>query len=203
MTFFQRIAILTYVTLILFVGCFVMLFVLHWLNIDFVVDALNSIYFNDHLRFGVGVFAGALLVFNLVFYQFFSINVHRDKIIAFDNPSGRVTVSLIAVEDLIKRTVLRLSEVKAVRSEIKATKQGLDIKIRLNLSSEVNIPEVSARVQRIVTKKIQDTVGVEEQMKVSIYVGRIITEEIKSKGPSDKEKIDEKPLYFPFQGYRV
>ena len=160
-------------------------------------------YFDEDLRMLLGILSGMVLLCNLFFYRYFSINVHRDKIIAFDNPSGRVTVSLIAVEDLIKRTVLRLSEVKAVRSEIKATKQGLDIKIRLNLSSEVNIPEVSARVQRIVTKKIQDTVGVEEQMKVSIYVGRIITEEIKSKGPSDKKKIDEKPLYFPFQGYRV
>lgn len=202
MNFIQRVCNLVFVTLTFFVGCSILLFVLHWLDIGFLDDILYVVYFDDRLRLALGISASVLLLVNLIFYQFFSINVHREKIIAFDNPSGRVTVSLMAIEDLLKRTILKLSEVKGVRPIIRATKRGLDITVRLTLTADVNIPDVAAKVQRIATKKIQDAVGLEEPMNVSIYVGKIIAEQ--GKGKNDEvEKEDKTNFQLPFHGYRA
>ena len=204
MNFFQRMCNLIYVTMTFFVGTFILLLVSHWLTINFIEESLYAVYFNQKLSWALGIAAGILLIINLFFYQFFSINVHRDKMIAFNNPSGRVTVSLMAVEDLIKRTLLKLNEVKGVRPTIRASKRGLDITIKLTLTSDVNIPDVAAKIQRLATKKIQDAVGLEEPMNVSVYVGRIVTEPGKGKVGEEKQfSPEEKPYHMPFHGYRV
>ncbi len=201
MIFLKRLAILFYVSLLLFFSCGIVLFSAHLLKPPFVLEIFRAIYFDDTLRIAFGVFGAILLVLNFVFYQFFSVNVHREKIIAFDNPTGRVTVSLIAMEDLVKRIVLKLSEVKDVRSVIKATKRGLDIKVRLTLYADCHIPDVTARIQQLVLKKVQEAIGLTEPMNIEIYVGKIIAEPIKGK---KSDASDDNPrLNIPFQGYRA
>lgn len=203
MTILTRFAVLFYVTLVLFLSCFLLLFVLHKIDLNQIMDALAVIYFDETLRQIVGAAAAALLLVNFVFYRLFSVNIHRDKIIAFDNPAGRVTVSLAALEDLVKRTIVRLSEIKDVRMNISASKKGLKIKSRLILRSEVNIPEITSKVQDVIRKKIQDMIGIDEPLNVTIYVGKIIPEAIKGKRPPKEEEPEETaspPV--PFQGYR-
>lgn len=145
-----------------------------------------------------------MLALNFVFYRFFSVNIHRDKIIAFDNPGGRVSVSLMAMEDLVRRLLFRISEIKDVKPIIKASNKGLNIKVKLVLRSEGNIPEIASRVQTQVLKKIQDTIGLDEPVNVSVYVGKIIPEKVKQKQSSDKEPSDDKSgPDVPFRGYRA
>lgn len=204
MTILTRFAVLFYVTLVLFSSCFLLLFVLHKIDLNQSMAALSVIYFDETLRQIVGAVAAALLLINFVFYRLFSVNTHRDKIIAFDNPAGRVTVSLAALEDLVKRTIVRLSEIKDVRMNITASKKGLKIKSRLILRSEVNIPEITSKVQDVIRKKIQDMIGIDEPLNVTIYVGKIIPEAIKGKRPPKEEQLEEPsspPV--PFQGYRA
>lgn len=201
MIFFKRFAILVYVTLFLFFSCGLLMYTFHALQMSFVVDVLQGIYKDNNLRLFFGILATVLLFLNFIFYQYFSVNVHREKIIAFDNPSGRVTVSMIAMEDLIKRVVESLGGIKDVRPDIKATRRGLKIKIRLTLFSDVHIPDITARVQQIVARKIQESVGLAEPSNIEIYVGKIVTDASKGK---TLDKIQEKPrLNIPFQGYRA
>lgn len=205
MNFFQRIIVLFYVTLTLFLGGFLLLFATNWIGFKGVMDILYYIYHDENLKIAFTSLSAALIVINFIFYNMFSVNVHRDKIIAFDNPSGRVTVSLFAMEDLVRRMIGQLAEVRDSKVSISASRKGLTVKIRLVLGSDENIPDVTSQLQAQVTKKIQDTIGIDEPIDVSIYVGKIFLEKPKQ-GPKNKEeaKKDEKtPPNIPFQGYRA
>jgi uncharacterized alkaline shock family protein YloU len=199
--FFRRLTVLFYVTIILFIGSFMALFSLNWINIDDLYAMTSMLYRDKDLRLIIGIVSGIILFCNFLFYQYFSVNVHRDKIIAFDNPSGRVSVSLTAMEDLVRRVLLRLNEVRDGKVRITASKKGLDVKIRLVMKSEVNIPELTARVQEKVRRKIQDTIGLEEAVNVAIYVGKILPERIKEK-PAEEQEQPPAPSV-PFRGYRA
>lgn len=204
MKFLTRIAVLFYVTLIMFISSFILLFVLNYIDMQNIVNLFAVIYFDEALRMAFAVGACALLFLNFVFYRAFTVNIHREKTIAFDNPAGRVSVSLVAIEELTKRVISQTSEVREVKSKISVSKKGLMIKIKLILRAEGSIPEVTSRVQELVKRKIQSTIGLDEPIEVAIYVGKILSDQGKEKRPPKKEESQkESQQNVPFQGYRA
>ena len=207
MKFLTRIAVLFYVILVMFLSSFILLFVLNYIEMRNIINLLALIYYDEALRMIFAVASCALLFLNYVFYRAFTVNIGREKTIAFDNPAGRVSVSLGAIEDLTKRVVSRISEVREVKSKISASKKGLHIKIKLILRAEGSIPEVTSRVQELVKRKVQDTIGLDEPIEVAIFVGKILPDQGgKEKRPPKKEDVKKEPEQnqnIPFQGYRA
>jgi len=202
--FLKRLTVLLYVTIIMFLGCGIALFALHIVKFNEVSVLAYATYYDQDLRMIVGILGGVILLSNFFFYKYFSVNVHRDKIIAFDNPSGRVSVSLLAMEDLIRRLVLKSPEIKDVRVAITARKKGLDVRTRLILRSESRIPDMTANIQERIKRKIQDTIGLEEPVNVSIYVGKILNEKQRKGAVTEEESATDEavPPAIPFRGFR-
>jgi uncharacterized alkaline shock family protein YloU len=74
----------------------------------------------------------------------------------------------------------------------------------LILRAEGSIPEVTSRVQDLVKKKVQNTIGLDESIEVAIFVGKILPDQGKEKTVSKKEEPEEeKQQNVPFQGYRA
>ena len=115
------------------------------------------------------------------------------------------SVSLTAMEDLVRRAISMVPEVKDVRSSITAGKKGLSINSRLVLNADVNIPEMTSRLQDLVKRKIQDTIGIEETVVVRVHIVKITPEgkarRHKHKDKEEKEQTSEPTV--PFQGYRA
>ena len=73
---------------------------------DIVVDAVTTIYASPNTRLAMG-FVGALLIFiSILVVQITVGKMHREKTIAFENPDGQVTISLTAIEDLDRKSVV-------------------------------------------------------------------------------------------------
>ena len=169
-----------------------------------VQDVLWVVYNEDKFRIIFGGVAVLLLMKNH-FYSRAILGVQqKEKNIAFNNPSGRVSVSLAAMEDLIRRIVARISEVREARPIIVKTSKGLDISMRAVLNTEANIPEITARLQDLIKRKIEDTIGIDEPVIVKIDVVKIIPEDRGAAKRNKKENpgVDEPPSV-PFQGYRA
>ncbi len=204
MRFFTRMAILFYMVTISTWGFLTIFFV-------FVIDSeivqrisyyLEVLASDLQLRIIVGLTGLLFVLLSFIFAQIISGARQKERTIAFDNPAGRVSISLIAMEDMVKRLMLREPEVKEGRPNIIATKKGLDIEARLVLKADVNIPEMTARLQDIIKEKIQDMIGIEETVTVRIHVVKLISDETKQKrGKSDYP--DKPETGIPFQGYRA
>ena len=204
MRFFTRIAILFYMVTISTLGFLTIFFV-------FVIDSqiaqkisyyLEVLASDLQLRVIVGLTGLLFVLLSFIFARIISGARQKERTIAFDNPAGRVSISLIAMEDMVKRLMLREPEVKEGRPNIIATKKGLDIEARLVLKADVNIPEMTSRLQDIIKEKIQDMIGIEETVTVRIHVVKLISEETKQKrGKSDYP--DKSETSIPFQGYRA
>lgn len=140
---------------------------------------------------------GLLLV--LISYSFAQLilgRFQREKTIAFATSSGEVTIALSAIEDLIRKLAGVIPEIKELRPDVIATKKGILVDLRVVLRSEANIPDLTSRLQDITRAKIQEVLGVEEQIIVKIHVAKIIGIDEKRKRESEK---DEPTI--PFSGY--
>lgn len=203
MNFLKRLMVVFYVLFMLYVSCTLLMLISHWVTVDQIVILCQRIFTNDRARMVLGGGAILLLVINYMFYQLFTINVRRDKNIAFDNPSGRVSVSLVALEDLLKRKIVQLEDVKESKITINASRKGLLANVRVGFCSDVSIPELTAKVQSLVKKKVQDVIGLEEKVEVMVYVGKIFSDKTKEKVEVKKEEDLSHDENVPFQGYRA
>lgn len=137
-----------------------------------------------------------LILISFSFAQLILGRFQREKTIAFTTASGQVTIALPAVEDLIKRIAEMMPEIKELRPDVIATKKGIIIDIRAILKSEANIQELTSRLQELTKAKIQEVLGLEEQIVINIHVAKIISTEERRKKESDKEE----PT-IPFRGF--
>lgn len=218
MRLITKLAILFYTILIVISTCFIGLFVLHLITLENVVLFAKTIYFDEQLRLISGCVAFLVFCTNWFFIEAIVSKETREKNIAFDNPIGRVTISLIAMEDLVRRICMKFVEVKDVRSvRIKANKRGLDVRLNLALSSEVKIPTVTADLQEIIKHKIIETIwvkpnepfvipavsGGEEKVTVRVYVTKIVGDDFKTRDKGGKISVEDVHSTVPFQGYRA
>ncbi len=202
MKFLAGVALLFYVLIISLGAGVVVLFVAHLVLLEDIVHFLNIAYSDVQIRGIVGGIAGAIIFMSFIFARVISGGRQKERTIAFDNPSGRVSVSLSAVEDLVKRLMYKIVEVKEARLHIIATKKGIEADARLVLNADVNIPEVTARLQELVKSRIQEMLGIEEAVMVRIHVVKITVEENKSKRSKDSGEEKTEPAQVPFHGYR-
>jgi uncharacterized alkaline shock family protein YloU/uncharacterized membrane protein len=157
------------------------------------------LFLKDNFNYRIIVFLSGLLLIliSFSFAQLILSKFAREKTIAFATSSGQVTIALSAIEDLIRRLSGYMPEIKELRPDVIAGKKGILVDLRVVLKSEANIPELTARLQDITRSKIQEVLGIEEQIIIKIHVAKIISAEEKDR----KRKEFEKEPTIPFSGY--
>lgn len=190
--------ILFYAAVIILAGIILVAFSLNLLQPQYINNLFDYLQSSPNSRILTGL-AGAILI--LVSFSFARIilgRLQREKNIAFDTASGEVTIALSAVEDLIRRLTGVIPEIKELRPDVIATKKGIMVDLRVILKKEANIPELTSRLQNITKSKIQEVLGVEDQITVKIHIAKIIALDEKDRNKKDIEK--EEPAV-PFRGY--
>jgi len=161
------------------------------------IDNFMTLLLNDPNSKSIAGLSGLLLM--LLGYSFAQLilgRFQREKTIAFKTASGEVTIALAAIEDLIKRLTGVIPEIKELRPDVRAVKKGgpILVNLRVTLRSEANIPELTERLQIATKEKIEEVLGVEEQIIIKIHVAKIA-------GIEDKNRREKTEPMAPFSGY--
>jgi len=197
MRFFTVLGIVFYTAAMVAIGILLIAVSLNILQPRDIIEFLNMAQYNSQSRLIVGLTGLLLILISFSFAQLIIGKYQREKTIAFTTSTGEVTIALSAIEDLIKRLAGFTPEIKELRPDVIATKKGIIVDLRIILKSEANIPDLTARLQEITRSKIQEVLGVEEQIIIKIHVAKIATSEEKKK--KDSAKVDEPSI--PFSGY--
>lgn len=197
MRFFTVIGILFYATVIILVGLVFILFSLNMLPTQDINNFISFVQNTPNSKIIIGLSGLLLILISFSFAQLILGRFQREKTIAFTTSSGEVTIALSAVEDLIRRLTHLIPEIKELRPNVIATKKGILVDLRVVLKSEANIPELTSRLQDMARSKIQEVLGVEEQIIIKIHVAKIIAIEEKKK--KESEKLEQPTI--PFSGY--
>jgi len=187
-----------YAAVIILVGMVLIVFSLNILQPQVLNDMFLYAQASVNTRIIIGLSGLLLVLVSFSFAQLILGRFQREKTIAFTTSSGEVTVALSAVEDLIRRLSGVIPEIKELRPDVIATKKGILVDLRVVLKKEANIPELTSRLQEITKLRIQEVLGIEEQIIVKIHVAKIASVEDKERKRKDFEK--EEPLA-PFSGY--
>ncbi len=150
---------------------------LQLVSIADVTNTLMAIYASRDLRVALGMSGFVIAVLGFVIFQMVTLKMQREKTIAFATPDGQVTVSLEAIGNYIRRITKHIQSIKEIKPDVIADKKGLQIFARVVLFEETNIPEVSEEIQRVVRKKIQEMLGIEEPIRTRVHIVKIVSKE--------------------------
>jgi uncharacterized alkaline shock family protein YloU len=123
---------------------------------------------------GIGIF---IIIMGFVVLSLLLNRFQKEKTIAFNSPDGQVIISLKAVEGFIKDIASQIPEVKDIRSDVIAGRKKIEITSNVTLWSDASIPDVTERIQSLVKGKVQEMLGVEEPVFVSVYIMKIAKRE--------------------------
>ena len=198
MRVFTVLGIFFYAAVIILASLALIVFSLNILQPQDINNLLLRVQGSINSRIITGLSGLLLILISFSFAQLILGRFQREKTIAFTTASGEVSISLSAIEDLIRRLAGVVPEIKELRPDVIATKKGIIVDLRVILRKEANIPELTSRLQDITISKIQEVLGVEEQIIVKIHVAKIAAIEEKDKRKKDSEKNE--PVA-PFSGY--
>ena len=174
--------------LIILAGILIIVFTMNLVQFDNINHILIPIQYSFQHRLIIGISGLLLILMSLSFARLILGRLKREKTITFTVESGEVTVSLIAIEDLIRRLPEVIPEIKELRSDMIASKKGILVDLRMILKKETNISELTSRLQEIARSKINEVLGREEQIIIKTYVDKVIVMDDKDKKEKESKK---------------
>ena len=189
MKLFTVVAILIYTLLFSVAGAILIAMAIRPESLRSAIDLIRSTSFTTNVKVGLSVTGLLLILINILIAQLSIGKLQRQKIIAFENPGGQVTLSLSAVEDYIKKITDRMTEIKEIKSTIYARKSGVEVITRAALYSGVNIPEITEKVQAMIRSHLQEMLGLDETITVKVHVARIVERDKKSEAKGASKEI--------------
>jgi len=199
MRIFNVLGIIFYASVLILIGLILIIFSLNIIPPEAISGLFIYVQGNFYPRIVVGLSGLLLILVSYSFAQLILGRFQREKTIAFTTPSGEVTIALSAIEDLIKHFVVIIPEIKELKPDVIATKKGsIVVNLRVTLKSEANLPELTSRLQEITKSKIQEVLGIDEQIIIRIHISKIISREERERKRKDTDR--EEPS-IPFGGF--
>ncbi len=198
MRIFTVLGIIFYASILILIGATLLVFSFNMLLPQDINQLFVYLQNSLNSRIIVGLSGLLLILVSISFARLILGGYQREKTIAFTTSSGEVTIALNVVEDLIKQLSNVIPEIKELRPDVIADKKGIKVELNVVLKSEANLPELTARLQDITKAKIQEVLGLEEEIIIKIHITKIIAKEDKDKKRKDSERNESA---IPFGGY--
>lgn len=178
-------------TIVLFlIGAILIAFAMDLLSIQDIYNIFQNMQLSLNSKIITGLAGILLILISIFFAQLILGKMEKERTIAFNAPTGQVTIALSAVEDLIKRLAQNFPEIKELRPDVIASKRGVEVNLRVILQSEVSIPDLTSQLQDVLKNKIQSMLGIEEDITVKVHVAKIVSYgEKKKKASTDQEPL--------------
>lgn len=177
MRFLKRVITLLITAFFILNGAFLISIALKLVSPLDISNLMNYIGNNYNVQITLGIMGVLLIIFSLLGANLSLGKMQREKTIAFSNPDGDVTVSLGAIEDFIRKVSRQINEVKELKSDVIAGKKGILITTRVILWSDINIPETTERIQRLIKSRLQEMLGLEDAITIKVHVIKIAQKE--------------------------
>ncbi len=166
--------VLVYIVLSLVVG--VLLIGVSWdptvLNIA--VTYLEGQFFSDYwLRVIAGLLGVLLILMCFSYLQRLLQRSRRDKSLTFESEQGKVSITLFAIEDMLRKILEARAEVSHIRVNVTLGKKCIEVMTRGVLTAEVNLVEFTKEIQESVKEKMHTLLGEDKEVQVNLEIRKV------------------------------
>jgi len=165
--------VLIYIILSFATGLLLISLSLEIITLDVITTYLARIPADFPLRW-VATLAGLLLIFLCLRYMQASLRrLRRNKSITFESDEGKVSITLVAIEDMLKKMLEAKTEVSKIKPKVLLRKKGIEIIASGVLTTEVNLVEFTKEIQKQIKEKVHALLGEDKQVQVNLEIKKI------------------------------
>jgi len=165
--------VLIYIILSLTMGLVLIGLALEIITVEIITAYLAEISADFPLRW-VAVLAGLLLILLCLRYVQASFQrSRRNKSITFESDEGKVSITLVAIEDMLKKMLEAKTEVSRIKPKVFLRRKGIEVVARGVLTTEVNLVEFTKEIQKLVKEKVHTLLGEDKQVQVNLEIKKI------------------------------
>jgi len=165
--------VLIYIILSLTTGLILAGLSLNIITVDAIAAYLAEIPADFPLRW-VSLLAGLILILLCLRYVQASFrHLKRDKSITFESDEGKVSITLVAIEEMLKKMLEAKTEVSRIRPKVLLKKKGIEVVARGVLTTEVNLVEFTKEIQEQIREKVHALLGEDKQVQVNLEIRKI------------------------------
>ncbi len=165
--------VLIYIILSLTAGLILIGLSLEIITVDVITVYLAEILADFPLRW-ITLLVGLLLILLCLRYLQTSFRrVRRNKSITFESDQGKVSITLVAIEDMLKKMLEAKTEVSRIKPKVFLRKKGIEVVARGVLTTEVNLVEFTREIQEQVREKMHTLLGEDKQVQVNLEIRKI------------------------------
>lgn len=180
-----------YTVSFLVAGAFLIYCSLGLMSLPEVLKTVEDFYLTSKMNRAFTALIGALLALISVLFviQLFEGLFRKKKSIDFTTTGGKINVSLSAVEDVVRRCGNQFIDLKEMKPRVIIKRKGLDIKCKVVLYADANIPELTENLHSLIKDRVSSVLGIKGEISVSILVTKVVdtpVKQIKKAGPSRK-----------------
>lgn len=128
----------------------------------------------DSFYFSVVVFALCTAFFIVVFWLM--VRRPRDRITAFEDGNGTVTVSRRALEDIIARSCEQFDEIVRAKVSVRTRNDKIRTEILLRLKQSARVRDFSKQLRARITEILTDNLGMDDVGTMELIVAGIVSD---------------------------
>jgi len=166
----------------------------------------KSILTDFSSSFMLGLAGLIIILLCLRHLQMMIRRVRRDEAIIFETANGKVSITLLAIEEMLKRMLEERRELSRIKPRIILKKKGIEVVIRSDLNAEINVVNFTRDIQEKIKEKMVGLLGDGQQIHVRVEIKKMsFRDKNKNKNrdidgrQDEKEEIDEPEV--PFRNY--
>ncbi len=156
------------------VGSLMMIVSLHVLSMEDALLKVQYIYDDPWKSLQMGI-TGILFIFvGIILSKTLVKLIRRDDDVVLYGKWGYMTVSVRAIDDLVKKVVQKFDVVKEIKTETDVEGNNLNIIANLSVVSGWNLPELINVIQNDISSRINKMLGGGIELKLAVNVIKII-----------------------------
>lgn len=186
--------ILIYILLSFSAGIILLLIPTGILNLESLIHYLNQNILNSFSSSITLVLIGLIIILLCLRYiQKMILNSRQNKNISFESREGKVKITLVAIEDLLKKMIEQRDEISHIKVKVRLKKRMIAVQIKGYLNYEVNLVDLTKEIQEKVKERIAVLLGEDKKVVIDLQIRKITVS-------GDKDKTEEPEI--PFRHYQ-
>jgi uncharacterized alkaline shock family protein YloU len=185
--------ILIYIVLSFSVGTLLVVVPTGILNLKNAVDYLNQNTLASFSSSATLVLIGLVIILLCLRYiQKMILSTRQNKNISLESKEGKVNITVMAVEDMLKKMLEERDEVSHIKVKVSLKKKIILVGIKGYLNYEVNLVNFTREIQEKVKEKLEVLLGEDKKVAVNLQIRKITMTD-------KKEKLEDPEV--PFRHY--
>jgi len=155
------------------------------LRVNNILKPIEFLYDNPRGRI-IAMVIGILLILTslILIFAHSKASLKDSKTISFDNPSGKVKISLSAIEDFIRKVALQIPGIHDMKPHAIARKNKIVIETKVVIWGSENLLNISQKAQEAIQSYLQEILGGEEKIQINMHVVKVLQDASKLKTES-------------------